>query len=118
MVADIEAMFHQVKVPESDRDCLRLVWWPNGDLNRKPLAYRMTSHPFGATLFPNCAALALNQTIESILASHDEQKLNIAKRGFYVDDCLLSLNTPEEASQMAKCLKDTLFLGGGRWALT
>ena len=108
LVADIEAMFHQVKVTESDRDSLRFLWSPNGDLNRKPIAYRMTSHPFGATSSPTCAALALNQTIKSNPVGYDERKLNIAKRAFYVDECLLSLNTPEEVSEMAKCLKDTL----------
>ena len=108
LVADIEAMFHQVKFPESDRDSSRFLWWPNRDLNRKPIAYRMTSHPFGVTSFPTCAALALNQTIESNQAGHDERKLNIAKGAFYVDDCLLSLNTPEEVSEMAKCLKEKI----------
>ena len=110
-MADIEAMFHQVKVTESDRDSLRFLWSPNGDLNRKPIAYRMTSHPFGATSSPTCAALALNQTIKCNPVGYDERKLDIAKRAFCVDDCLLSLNTPEEVSEMAKCLKDTLSWG-------
>ncbi|OON15381.1 hypothetical protein X801_08818, partial [Opisthorchis viverrini] len=29
LVADIEAMFHQVKVPQSDRDAIRLLWRTN-----------------------------------------------------------------------------------------
>ena len=78
----------------------------------------MTSHPFGATLCPTCSALALKQTMESNLAGHDERKLNIAKRAFYVDDCLLSLNTPEEVSEMANCLKDTISRGRGFFNLT
>ncbi|XP_077865856.1 uncharacterized protein LOC144352901, partial [Saccoglossus kowalevskii] len=36
VMADIEAMFHQVKVPEDDMDCLRFYWWPDGDLSRNP----------------------------------------------------------------------------------
>ena len=35
MVADIEAMFHQVLVDPRDCDSLRFLWWPNGDLERK-----------------------------------------------------------------------------------
>lgn len=31
ITADIEAMFHQVKVPIKDRDLLRFLWWPDGD---------------------------------------------------------------------------------------
>ena len=34
--ADIEAMFHQVRVPESDRDFLRFLWWTDGDMTKQP----------------------------------------------------------------------------------
>jgi len=30
MMSDIQAMFHQVKVMESDTDFLRFLWWPQG----------------------------------------------------------------------------------------
>jgi len=33
VVADIEAMFHQVLVEPKDCDALRFLWWPNGDLS-------------------------------------------------------------------------------------
>ena len=68
----------------------------------------MTLHPIDAISTLHCAALGLNQTIESNLACHDELKLNLTERAFYVDDCLLSLNCLEEVSKIAKCLKDTL----------
>ena len=32
LVANIEAMFHQVKVRPADRNNLRFLWWPAGDL--------------------------------------------------------------------------------------
>ena len=101
-MADIEHILHQVKVPESDRGQPKIhvvaKWRFDSQTDR------ITSHPFGATSSPICAALALNQTIESNLASHDERTLNLAKCAFYVDDCLLSLNSLEEVSKMAKCL--------------
>jgi hypothetical protein len=31
-MADIEAMFHQVKVKCEDQDVLRFLWWPGGNL--------------------------------------------------------------------------------------
>ncbi|XP_071144990.1 uncharacterized protein [Mytilus edulis] len=46
---DIESMFYQVKVPLKDRNLLRFLWWPNGDMNSEPEVYRMTVHIFGAT---------------------------------------------------------------------
>lgn len=32
IMADIEAMFHQVQVPKDDADLLRFLWWHDGDL--------------------------------------------------------------------------------------
>lgn len=36
LAADIEAMYHQVRVREDDCDALRFLWWPNGNLDQKP----------------------------------------------------------------------------------
>ncbi len=34
IMADIEAMFHQVRVPKDDTDLLRFLWWHDGDLTQ------------------------------------------------------------------------------------
>ncbi len=34
MMADIEAMFYQMRVLSSDCDALRVLWWPKGDLSK------------------------------------------------------------------------------------
>lgn len=37
LMSDIEGMFSQVVVPEEeDRDCLRLLWWEDGNVERPP----------------------------------------------------------------------------------
>ncbi len=41
IMADIEAMFHQVQVSPDDADLLRFYWWPQGDLSQAPCEYRM-----------------------------------------------------------------------------
>ena len=33
MMADIEGMFHQVRVTPEDCDVLRYLWWPDGDMD-------------------------------------------------------------------------------------
>jgi hypothetical protein len=53
ITSDVEAMFHQVHVPEADRDLLRFLWWPDGNLKAEPQEYRMTVHLFGATSSPS-----------------------------------------------------------------
>ena len=47
-MADMKAMLYQVFVPEKQRDFLRFLWWPNGDLTAQIEEYRMTVHLFGA----------------------------------------------------------------------
>ena len=52
--ADIEAMFHQVKVILDDADALRFLWWDTA-LSLPPKEYQMLVHIFGATSSPCCA---------------------------------------------------------------
>lgn len=64
LMADVEAMFLQVKVPPEDCDLLRVLWWPDGDCEKKLIEYRMVAHLFGATSFPSCACFALRKCAE------------------------------------------------------
>ena len=50
VVADIESMFHQVRVAPRDRDALRFLWWPEGDLEAEPKIYRMLVDLFAPNL--------------------------------------------------------------------
>lgn len=64
MMADIESMFYQVRVPEADANLLRFLWWPDGNLNTPMKEYRMAVHLFGATSSPSVASYALRRTAE------------------------------------------------------
>ena len=63
-MADIEAMFHQVRVPDKHCDFLRFFWWPDGNLEMAIQEYQMTVHLFGAASSPSCCNFALKQTAE------------------------------------------------------
>ncbi|KAK0133288.1 hypothetical protein N1851_031202 [Merluccius polli] len=63
-MADVEAMFHQVKVPPEDADLLRFLCWPDGDINKDLVEYRMVVHLFGATSSPSCGSYALRRCAE------------------------------------------------------
>ncbi len=112
LMADVDAMFYQVFVSPCDRDVLRFLWWPEGDSTKKPEEYRMTVHPFGGVWSPSCAGYILRRTAEDNRRDYSMQVVKTVKRNFYVDDCLKSVETEEEATQLVKQLKSILAMGG------
>ena len=108
---DIEAMFMQVLVPEPQRDYLRFLWWPQGDVTRPPRQYRNTRHLFGATSSPSCANLALHMTAEDFGQEMEEAR-DTVRRNFYVDDVLKSVKSEEAAVRLLEDLKKLCAEGG------
>ncbi|CAH8527045.1 unnamed protein product [Dicrocoelium dendriticum] len=100
VASDIEAMFHQVKVSIKDRNCLRFLWWKNGNLCSPPIEYHMTVHPFGATSSPSCANFTLRQAIVDSYCESQTKAEQVAENGFYVGDCLFSVVSVPEATEL------------------
>jgi len=112
--ADIEEMFLQVNVPLEDRKALSFLWWPNDNLEGEPSVYHMNVHPFGATSSPFCATFALRRAASDNSAGPEDECVNTVLDNFYVDDCLVSVDTVEEGINLASMLKKRLFDGGFR----
>ena len=112
VTADIEGIFHQVQVPESDRNLLRFLWWPEGVVDRPLETYRMRVHLFGATSSPSCAGYALRRTAEEAEVKYDKGVTSTMLNNFYVDDMLQSVTTEEIAVDLAKDLKRACKEGG------
>ena len=112
VMADIEAMFHQVRVPECDRSFLRFLWWPDGNLSRALAEYQMTVHLLSAVPSPACANFALRKTADDNVQHFSSDVTNTIKRNFYVDDCLKSLPSVKDAIAHVNELY-SLLQGGG-----
>ncbi|XP_043211215.1 uncharacterized protein LOC122375781 [Amphibalanus amphitrite] len=110
--ADVEAMFYQVKVPSGDRDFLRFLWWPEGNLKMRPKAYRMTVHLFGACSSPSCASYALKKTAKDHGVLFEDGAAQTVSNNFYVDDCLKSGQDQEKVTALAHGVKQLCALGG------
>ena len=108
VVGDIKEMFHQVFVDPKDRQYLRFLWWPGGDLTSEPVTHQMNVHLFGATSSPACAQFSLLQSAEDQKNEFDDEVRQLIRRNFYMDDCLFSAPTIGEVVRLAHEVSELL----------
>lgn len=111
-MADIEAMYYQVKFPEEDTDLMRFLWWPQGDIEQDMEENKMTVHLFGATSSPKCANYALRRAAQDSSINASSEAVDTILNNFYVDDCLKSVEHTAHAIALYKDLKALCASGG------
>ena len=67
LVADVKAMFHQIKVDPRDQNAHRFLWWNKRDLYKELKVYKIVVHPFDATSSPSCANFYLKQPLVNLV---------------------------------------------------
>ena len=112
IMADIEAMFHQVRIPEEQRSFLRFLWWEDGDTKTEPAEYEMCVHIFGAISSPSCANYALKRTAEDNREQFGNEAADTILRDFYVDDMLKSIDDDEGAVSLLSEVQNSCKEGG------
>ncbi len=95
LMADVEQMFHQVRVAPDDCHALRFLWWEDGDY------HQMLVHLFGTTSSLCCAGFALKKAAKDFGGDCYAQTVHTVNHNFYVDDCLKSVATVPKASRLA-----------------
>ena len=93
IMADVEEMYMQIKVPQKDRNALRFLWLVNGLVRE----YRMTSHLFGGVWCAASSAYALPRTVEDCPTEPSNIVKQAILNNFYVDDLLQSTRDITEA---------------------
>ena len=79
----------------------------------------MTSQVFGAKSSASVALFCLKETEQRFGGAYSSDVCEVVRRNFYVDDCLVSVATVEQAQNFAKDLKNLLLQGGfslKKWA--
>ena len=85
MIADIEAMFFQVRVIEKDQPSLRFLWrGPNRD--HPSDVYQMQAMIFGAKSNTTSANYCLKRTAVDNQNTSSEENTSTVLRDFYMDD--------------------------------
>ena len=107
---DIKGMFHQVRLLEEDKPLLRFLWRDNPN-DEHPSIYQWQVLPFGTTCSPCCAIFALQQHVSEDPDAGEDVRYSV-ERCFYVDNCLQSVATEEEARTLIIKLRTLLARGG------
>lgn len=105
VTADIEKMYHMIKLPVEDRDFLRFLWYKGGDIDSNPVEYRLTVHLFGATTSSSIANFALKKSVEFC---KDQTVKELVEKSFYVDDLMASFPDEKTAVKSMHGLKKQL----------
>ncbi|XP_039539859.1 uncharacterized protein LOC120487658 [Pimephales promelas] len=107
---DIKGMFHQIRLLDRDKPLLRFLW---RDLktDEQPSVYQWEVLPFGTTCSPCCAIFALQKHVNES-SQPGENVRHSVEQCFYVDNCLQSLPTVVEASNLVTRLRNLLAAGG------
>lgn len=103
-------MFHQVRLLPEDKPLLRFIW-RNMRKEDQPDIYQWEVLPFGTTCSPCCATFALQKHVRDQQAGDEGVRQSI-EQSFYVDNCLQSLPTVEQARQLVDKMRSFLASGG------
>ncbi|KAK7944873.1 hypothetical protein WMY93_000601 [Mugilogobius chulae] len=106
---DIKGMFHQVCLLPEDKPLMRFIW--RSDRDKPPDIYEWQVLPFGTTCSPCCASFALQQHVIQHSQPEEDVRFTV-EQCFYVDNCLQSVTSVEEARQLVDKLRALLALGG------
>ena len=112
IVADIEAMFMQVRITEEDRDAVRFLWQDDMNSTDSPQVYQMLYHILGAKDSPCCASYALRKTAMDYEQDFAEETKRTVFRNFYMDDLIKSVKDTKQAVELSYELIKMLSKGG------
>ena len=112
VTGDIEAMYHQVKIPVEQRSFLGFFWWKNSNPQNEVVDHEMTAHVFGGISSPSCSNYALKKTAVDNVYKYGNEASTIVKRNFYVDDMLKSFPDVKAAGEMVKKMRALCLEGG------
>ncbi|KAI7805170.1 hypothetical protein IRJ41_000825 [Triplophysa rosa] len=108
--SDIRGMFHQIRLLPEDRPLLRFLW-RDLKVEEPPSVFEWQVLPFGTTCSPCCAVYSLQKHVLDHSQPGEDVRHSVMK-SFYVDNCLQSFHTMEEARNFVDKIRVLLAEGG------
>ena len=117
LVADVEQMFHQIRVIEKDQPAMSFLW-RDLDTSKEPDVYQMTVSIFGMKCSPAIASYILRKAAEDHVEDTAISRSAVwaVKHNFYMDDFLSS--EPSVAAATSMQFEVTKLVSQGGFRLT
>ena len=111
IAADIEAMYHQIRISKSDANSLRFFW--QDDLTQDvPEIYQMVVHIFGGKDSPWCENYAPKKTGRGNFDGYDASTIESVLKLFYMNDFLKSVISEVQAITLYQEMIQVMERGG------
>ena len=102
LMGDISKCFFQIRLPKSQQNLFRILWFKNNDVKTGKLEpYKFTRHVWGVVSSPYISCLAIRKTAEENYTNASVLTLDTIRNSMYMDDLLFSTHTLEEARTVA-----------------
>ncbi|XP_048478552.1 uncharacterized protein LOC125488881 [Plutella xylostella] len=112
ITADIKKAFLQISLIEDDRKYLRFLWWK--DNGEEIITYRHRRVVFGLTCSPFLLAATIKHHLNKY-SSELTQTAQLLSESLYVDNCVVSVESQEDAEKFIKEAK--LIMSEGKFEL-
>ena len=112
IMGDIEATFHQARIPKCQRSMLRFLWWEGNNFNKQPTDHQMYVHVFGGASSPSCCNYALKRAAINNEVKFGAEAAKTLMRNFYVDDLLKSTPDAQSPISLIKAVTKMCKAGG------
>lgn len=90
-----------MRVSANDIDFLRFLWWPKRDASQRIVEHCIVVHLLGEASSPSYVSFEVKRTADAnkLLSPRGQDTI---KNKFYVDDCLKSMPSDQDALQLVK----------------
>ncbi|XP_055936580.1 uncharacterized protein LOC129966195 [Argiope bruennichi] len=107
ITSDIKKAFLQISLNPKDRDYFKFLWWKDFSRREELITLRHCRVVFGASPNPFLLEATIAHHLENVSDGRKETARQLQK-SFYVDNCITSLETREEAAKFISEAKELM----------